>query len=443
MNANAWPKFDGKLAGPSKPLEKRRRPSTDDLQAAGSAVKRRPIVSDFVDVTKGNGSPKPSTRDVARKPLFHGQRIDPALLLNKAKDAVQTPPRPKSTTLRPMDPPAFLPQRPGPQDASTSKSTSKPRSMRPPQPFNKAPTTSHTTPLTSRTFRLDRILPLAAKSTPSPARKVVPFNELPKPMPHFQSSTLKSPKTDLRVLSAPNLSLGARHKPSSLKSMSELNQPLTVDLEGELWGDNAEDVFGGSENRELMRGLLVSPEKPGTKGKKFLRGGLAERAQGFLSRSQTAYTLWQKDIEVQLHSIATRPNESSFISHRRALRPDLILRVESVLHETRISGTSRGSGSLRGILASCTMNEAAKDTFPPNPSGTNLNSLIVLFSFSPELHGGAAVTSSDPMFDMAEGTELFVWKPFHEVRLPGDGTGEDERALLCSRFLSISRTDTT
>lgn len=186
---------------------------------------------------------------------------------------MQTPPRPKSTTLRSMDPPAFLPSRPGPQDASTSKSTSKPRSMRPPQPFNinKAPTTSHTTPLTSRTFRLDRILPLAAKSTPSPARKVVPFNELPKPMPHFQSPTLKSPRTDLRVLSAPNLSLGPRHKPSSLKSMSELNQPLTVDLEGELWGDNAEDVFGSSENRELMRGLLVSPEKPGTKGKKFLR----------------------------------------------------------------------------------------------------------------------------------------------------------------------------
>ena len=48
-------------------------------------MKRRPIVSDFADVTKG--SPKPSARDVARKPLFHGQRIDPALLLNKAKDA--------------------------------------------------------------------------------------------------------------------------------------------------------------------------------------------------------------------------------------------------------------------------------------------------------------------------------------------------------------------
>ncbi len=53
--------------------------------------------------------------------------------------------------------------------------------------------------------------------------------------------------------------------------MSELNQPFEVNFEGDLWGDDKEDVFGSSENKELMRGLLVSPEKAGAKGKKFVK----------------------------------------------------------------------------------------------------------------------------------------------------------------------------
>lgn len=64
---------------------------------------------------------------------------------------------------------------------------------------------------------------------------------------------------------------------------------------------------------------------------------------------------------------------------------------------------------------------------------------LVLFSFSPEMHGGVAVTSSDPAFDMVEGAEFLVWKPFHEVVLSA-GEGGD-RTLLCCRFLAISQTE--
>lgn len=232
-------------------------------------------MSDFgctVDLkSKGNQKPKDGRDAAARKPVALMQRIDPSLMQSMMKDATKTPTRPKPTVLRPMDPPAFVPTRPGPGDASTSKATPspKPRFIKPP-PFQQPsikPAVSlsrMTTPITARAFRLDRILPLSV----SPARKVVPFNELPKPKPHLLSPSLKSPKAELRVLSKPNFSLSARAISPGMKAMSALNQPLSVDFEGDLWGDNSEDVFG---SRELMRGLILSPEKAGTKGKKFIK----------------------------------------------------------------------------------------------------------------------------------------------------------------------------
>jgi len=224
--------------------------------------------------------------------------------------------------------------------------------------------------------------------------------------------------------------------------MSELNQPFEVNFEGDLWGDDKEDVFGSSENKELMRGLLVSPEKAGAKGKKFIKGGLAERAQYIVNRSRTAYTLWQKDIEVQLRSIpSARPNESTLAIYRRTLRPDILLRVESVLHETRISGLSRGAGALRSVLTRCAVHQTTRDALSTTPSVDGLTASLVLFSFSPEIHGGVVITSSDPTFDMTEGAEILVWKPFHEVVPSGDDGGKDEKALFCSHFLAISRTD--
>jgi len=225
--------------------------------------------------------------------------------------------------------------------------------------------------------------------------------------------------------------------------MSELNQqPFEVNFEGDLWGDDKEDVFGSSENKELMRGLLVSPEKAGAKGKKFVRGGLAERAQSVVNRSRTAYTLWQKDIEVQLRSIpSARPSKSSLAIYRRTLRPDLLLRVESVLHETRISGVSRGAGALRSVLTRCAAHHTTRDALSTTPSADGLATSLVLFSFSPEIHGGIAVSSSDPTFNMSEGAEILAWKPFHEAVSSGDDGGKDEKALFCSRFLAISRTD--
>jgi len=222
--------------------------------------------------------------------------------------------------------------------------------------------------------------------------------------------------------------------------MSALNQPFAVDFEGDLWGDHAEsDTFESSESRELTRGLLVSPEKPGAKGKKFLKGGLAERAQTIVNRSQTSYTLWQKDIEVHLRAIPSGPNAHSFTSYRRALRPDLLLRVVSVLRETRISGTSRGAGSLRSVLARCDVQQTGRDALSTTPTAQSTTTLLVLFSFSPEVLARASVTSSDPTFDMVEGVEIMVWKPFHEVVLSREGASAEasEKALFCSRFLAI------
>lgn len=168
------------------------------------------------------------------------------------------------------------------------------------------------------------------------------------------------------------------------------------------------------------------------------RGGLAERAQATCTRSRTAYTLWKTDVEVQLASISsnsTRPIQPTLTTYRRALRPDLILRVESVLHETRIAGTSRGAGALRSVLTRCVVIETVQNASLSTSSEDG--PATVLFSFSTEIHSGVAVTSSDPVFDMEEGTELFVWKPVHAITLYGD-TDCEEKLILCSRFLALS-----
>ncbi|KAF8511503.1 hypothetical protein BU17DRAFT_69648 [Hysterangium stoloniferum] len=80
------------------------------------------------------------------------------------------------------------------------------------------------------------------------------------------------------------------------------------------------------ELSKFARGLYVSPQKMNKEyGQKFLRGGLAERAQHLLSRAHTSFTLWQAGIQKQLEG-SYQPKE------------DLRLRILSVLGYTRQLG---------------------------------------------------------------------------------------------------------
>lgn len=129
---------------------------------------------------------------------------------------------------------------------------------------------------------------------------------------------------------------------------------------------------------------------------------------------------------------------STSAAYRRSLRPDMSLRIEEILLETRRSGISRRSGMLKNVLARC-------ETSPSEKGASYLfnekKSIFVLFSFSQDAHADANVflSPSQVSSSMVEGTEVLIWKPIQEVAVPlGEGV---EKALLCTRFLVVSDSD--
>lgn len=126
------------------------------------------------------------------------------------------------------------------------------------------------------------------------------------------------------------------------------------------------------------------------------RNGLAERAQALISQSNTALILWKKEIESQCNQARPR------------LFPDLRVRVEHIIHTTRTASIhSRSTGALRSIFARCKILEAKSE------SGWVHNECLVLFSFIGQSHDVQSVRSSS---SISEGTEVYVWKPWHEVQ---------------------------
>ena len=180
------------------------------------------------------------------------------------------------------------------------------------------------------------------------------------------------------------------------------------------------------------------------------RNGMAERAQHLISRSQTSYTLWQKEIETT-HSSGCVP------------KSDICLRVVEVLHSAYTSSSPGTSSSLRSILARCHVVSNVALHHPmedPHHTGGYIPSAegYVLFSFSAGGHNSRAGVTQV----LNEGTYVYVWKPFYEVQLrstpltsfpvseaspepdvnhPTVATETLEKlqtALLCSRFLISS-----
>ncbi|KAJ3486247.1 hypothetical protein NLI96_g4371 [Meripilus lineatus] len=76
--------------------------------------------------------------------------------------------------------------------------------------------------------------------------------------------------------------------------------------------------------RELKRGLFQSPEKTlKTKGKAFIRGGLADTATKLISRASTTQSLWESDFSKHTLALSAPIN--------KPLVPDLNLRIVSIL----------------------------------------------------------------------------------------------------------------
>ncbi|KAL5498120.1 hypothetical protein ACEPAH_2250 [Sanghuangporus vaninii] len=231
----------------------------------------------------------------------------------------------------------------------------------------------------------------AERSSPvTPARKIMSFLALPIPMSIPDETLAESSAAPSKRPPLPKFELGGVEKKRKLMVMTALEPPM-VELPEE------KEVVG--EALELQRGLLVSPEKGDRKRGRFVRSGLAERAQLLMNRSSTALVLWRKEIE----SLSHRPDR---------LNADLRLRVKEIVHVSRNANVhSRAAGALRTVLATCT-------TLP------NGEERSVLLSFTHDEHRSHALNSASPP---ALGSEILVWRPWQETK--------DPPVLLCFRFL--------
>lgn len=144
------------------------------------------------------------------------------------------------------------------------------------------------------------------------------------------------------------------------------------------------------------------------------RGGLAELAQNFISRSHTDFSLWSKE---------TAYPDGRTNSHTR-------LRVREVLsrnpQETlEFSTTSNTQGIVFSVLTRCQALDLAKD-----------QSGLVLFS-------SRSPTTSSRVSDIKGihiGKEVHIWEPWSEATIASSGAQSStrmEKVLLCSRFMVI------
>lgn len=191
-------------------------------------------------------------------------------------------------------------------------------------------------------------------------------------------------------------------------------------------------VWVSPEERELGRGLLVSPEKA-TKGKggKYIRcvsvfillacrswpdsrdrrGRLADNAVRTFANERTATRLWEMQ--------TTTP------------APDLTLRVLAITHATASSAT----------LARCAILGATVDL--PRKK-TKRKTVYIPFGTQEDPH--EAEEERWVMFRVDDaktavkkvvrvGGEIGVWKPWMTLPIPAGDGREEEEAILCTRYV--------
>ncbi|KAF8584413.1 hypothetical protein K439DRAFT_1660756 [Ramaria rubella] len=270
-------------------------------------------------------------------------------------------------------------------------------------------------------------------------------NSMTSRLPHLQDaiSRLASPKgkateSDRKLVSLPLPALRPDIRPDS-------NETETVDTSkshtqrAEILArsvrESRKTQSVSLELVELARGLELSPQKPTRDyGPKFIRGGLAERAENLLSRSNTNFSLWQSAFVKQLEG-SKYPKE------------DIRLHVVSILSCTKHPGSpSISNGLPRNAITTC--REVLQETREGDGSPPQQGTVVFLFS------GNGKASSS---VGLEVGKDVCVWRPWQEidlpaaydplhqplveVKLPPSGSqrpGGQRTALLCSRFLVLS-----
>ncbi|KAI0830171.1 hypothetical protein BC628DRAFT_1408335 [Trametes gibbosa] len=251
---------------------------------------------------------------------------------------------------------------------------------------------------------------LSAHRIVSPAPPKLPAKPLSKgTLRQFQPvlpipTSSKDPPRNMRPLQPPPPPpvIGPpKQDPSKLKTI--LTTRLAVALDP--WTENGTDellsiyfeqnagTYVPPAERELQRGLKQSPEKASkSKSAKFIRGGLAQRAQRVFAKHNTTLALWYKDMELQ----AQRPQVHSRVS------PDLCVRIVEVLHISSVASLQRSQSVPRLCVARCSRES------PGNPREPEEIGVVLDFG-SP----GSSAAKAHTLDDVKAERELQLWRPWN------------------------------
>ncbi|KAG8215272.1 hypothetical protein J3R82DRAFT_8828 [Butyriboletus roseoflavus] len=331
----------------------------------------------------------------AKKPRLQGpdgfqkakptSRYKPPESITKFVSAFDDTPSIPNKTLPPLKvlkPPVFLPPAAAPPRTTKVELTSKTavpslNSLRPPPKLPSVPSEK------PRSILKPPPVPI-----PSSTKPPVPLKPLapPPPLPEHHSA---SPKKHMKTILTTNVAQAT--DPTKEGASAELLS-LFLQQHGH--------SFTSSTDRELQRGVMVSPDKH-SRGKdpKFVRGGLAERFQHRISCAKTDFTLWRRQMEQKIES------GSKFAS-------DMQLRILKVLDVAKVSERSRFAAGPRSGLAFCRLTRRHQFT----SGDLTLGTYVVLFNFAPTNGGRSAVSSADRF---EEGNDVMVWLPWQKVELAG------------------------
>ncbi|KAG9311023.1 hypothetical protein JVU11DRAFT_8920 [Chiua virens] len=300
-------------------------------------------------------------------------------------------------TLKVLKPPVFLPP-PQTTDVEASKSTK---------------------PAGTRLSALQPTLKAAAPAPPEKPRYTLKPPPVPIP-PATKPSVPLKPLAPPPPLPVPENRVTSPKKPMKTIFTTSVAQATDPTKEGggaellSLFLQQHGHNFMSATDRELQRGVMVSPDKR-SRGKdpKFVRGGLAERFQHQISCTKTDVALWKRQMERKMDSGAK-------------VGSDMQLRILRVLDVAKPMARPRFTTSPRSGLALCRLTRR----HPLTSGDLTLGTYVVLFHFASTQGERSAVSSVD-LFQ--EGNTAMAWLPWQKVGV----VGAEEGARLLDMFRAL------
>ncbi|TBU30916.1 hypothetical protein BD311DRAFT_689822 [Dichomitus squalens] len=389
----------------------------EGLKPSGGKAPARKFASAFHDPKRSRSSPKDTPLGMparAKPPLSQSLLGGPSdvLPLRIQQPPLLAPDPPQAGPSKHPAGPAFagktvpvrLPKPPSFASASVSASKFTLKRHIPVLSPERNISSSRAKPLAKASIQ-EFLPPLPAREPAKPARSIYAIQP-PLPPPLRRGPALPD-AANLKTISTTRVAIA-----TDPRTESGVDEIMALGL-----GQTA-PTFVPPAERELIRGLKQSPEKASkSKAAKYIRGGLADRAQHLFSKRHTALTLWSKDMQLQ----AQRSKE------HRPVAPDLALRIFEVAHITSVASLQRSHNAPRLAIVKCAHIVKGRTT----------GDVTVLLDFSSP---GTAAGRAHTLDEVKEGKDLHIWCPYNssdlsaeELRrfgaLPRDGT-----TLFCTRF---------